>query len=364
MKYIKRIAFWFAMLIIALILASAVLMIVWSPGKMEPYRDAAGNVLPDSVSEIVRVPIGGIEQGMIIQGRDIHQPVLLFLHGGPGSPEYPMADAVSGKLADVFTVCWWDQRGSGMSYHSSIPPETMTLEQLVEDTKEVAEYLMDRFGVEKVYLMGHSWGSYLGVYAAAKYPNLFHAYIGIGQVANQFISEQKAYDYMLEQARATGDAKLEKELLKYTLDTPSALVPAYMAVRTDGMNRLGIGMTHSGASILWNGVFPVLRCRAYTFWQKIDYVRGMNFSQTYLWDSAATDYLIDSVPALEIPVYIFQGVHDYQTSYEEAKAYFDQLQAPEKHFYPFEDSAHSPPFEEPERFVQLLREDVLGISLP
>jgi pimeloyl-ACP methyl ester carboxylesterase len=168
---------------------------------------------------------------------------------------------------------------------------------------------------------------------------------------------------MLEQARSTGDTGLENALMKFTLDTPSALDPSYMAIRTEGMNKLGIGLKHKRASILWDAAFPVLRCRAYTFWQKINYVRGMNFSQTHLWDRAATDVLIDSVPVLEIPVYIIQGVHDYQTSYEEARAFFDQLQAPEKHFYSFEDSAHSPPFEEPERFMQLLQEDVLGTSL-
>lgn len=360
MRILKRILLATGGVLVACLLICAVTLLIWSPGKIEPYRNSDGSVLSGSTAEIARVQIGGMEQGMILQGKDVSRPVLLFLHGGPGSPEYPMVAGADNGLDELFTVCWWDQRGAGMSYSSSIPPETMTLERLVEDTKEVAEYLFERFGVEKVYLMGHSWGSYLGVYAAAKYPELFHAYIGIGQIGNQFASEKQAYAYMLDQAMATGDSGLEKALLKFSLDTPESLTPEYMSVRTQGMNKLGIGLSHKKASMLWDAVLPVLQSPVYTLPQKIGYVRGMTLAQEYLWDGVSVDDLSQSVPSLEMPVFILQGAHDYQTSYREAKAYFDSLEAPEKSFYTFTESAHSPLIEEPGEFERILREDVLG----
>lgn len=360
MKSIARILAGIVGLLVACLLLFGAILLIWSPGKIDPYRNENESVKAGGIAEIVRVPIGGIEQGMILQGKDTANPVLLFLHGGPGSPEYPMVSGVDNGMDSLFTVCWWDQRGSGMSYSKAIPPETMTLEQFVEDAKEVAEYLIERFQVEKVYLMGHSWGSYLGVYTAAKYPELFHAYIGVGQIGNQFVSEKRAYDYMLDRARATGDAGLEKALERFTLDTPQSLTPAYMNVRTQGMNKLGIGLRHKGASLLWDAVLPVLRSPVYTIPQKIGYVRGMEFSQTYLWDLVTEDDLSKSVPSLEIPVFILQGAYDYQTSHQEAKAYFDSLVAPVKGFYTFEESAHCPLTEEPEEFARILREEVLG----
>jgi len=99
---------------------------------------------------------------MILKGKNVNNPVLLFLHGGPGSPEYALMHTdIPAGFDELFTVCWWDQRGAGMSYHNKIPLETMTVDQFVEDTAEVARYLTERFGQEKIYLMGHSWGTFL-----------------------------------------------------------------------------------------------------------------------------------------------------------------------------------------------------------
>lgn len=350
------------LLISAVVLAIGLLaaVIVASPGRLPLQKDAAGKLLPGAVSDIVRMPIGGVEQGMIIRGADVNNPVMLMLHGGPGSPEYPMLGKAAEMLESRFTVCYWDQRGAGMSYDASIPPQSMTLDQLVSDTREVTQYLLDRFDVQKVYLLGHSWGSYLGVYAAKAHPELYHAFIGMGQVADQLASEQRAYDYMLRIAKETGDTTLQDKLLAHPVLSAEDLDNRYMGIRSSTLNKLGVGLYHKGASTMCDAVVPVLFSPAYRFMDKANYMRGLVFAQEHLWLPVVKDRLAESVPELAVPVYIMQGAHDYQTSYTVAKEYFDVLIAPEKHFLTFEESAHSPLMEEPERFMQLLDSEVLG----
>lgn len=158
-----------------LLLGALAWLLAVSPGQPRPMVDAAGRPIPGSLSERVFVEIGGIRQGMIIQSADPSNPVLLFLHGGPGMVEFFMEEDYPTGLAQHFTMVWWEQRGAGMSFASDIPPETMTLAQMIVDTIEVADYLRDRFGQERIVLMGHSWGSYLGIQVAAAAPDRFHA---------------------------------------------------------------------------------------------------------------------------------------------------------------------------------------------
>ncbi len=139
---------------------------ICSPGKAIPFLDVNGKPLKGSISEKIYVNINGVEQGMFIKGKDANNPVLLYLHGG--MPDYFLTQKYATGLEDYFTVVWWEQRGSGLSYSADIPPETMTLEQMISDTKELTNYLRNRFGQEKIYLMGHSGGSFIGIQVAAR----------------------------------------------------------------------------------------------------------------------------------------------------------------------------------------------------
>ncbi len=160
-------------ILLACVLILVCVLLAYSPGKPEPLLDENGKALAGSISEKVFVDINGVEQGMFIKGKDINNPVLLFVHGGPGMPEYWLTQFYPTSLEDHFTVVWWDQRGAGLSYSADIPPETMTAEQFISDTLEVTKYLRKRFGKEKIYLMAHSWGSYIGIQAAAREPELY-----------------------------------------------------------------------------------------------------------------------------------------------------------------------------------------------
>ena len=311
------------------------------------------------MNEKIFIEINGTKQGMFLRSENTENPVLLYLHGGPGAPEIAFADKYATGLEKLFTVCWWEQRGSGLSYNRKITPKEMTIEQMVSDTIAVTNYLRKRFGKDKIYIMGHSWGSFLGVLTVKQYPALFHAYIGIGQVAQQDRSERLAYTYMVEEFNKSNDKKMIRQLKKFTIDTSGDISMKYLAgVRSSGMNKLGIGVMRSMPSML-DFVAIVLRFKGYTFFEKLKFAKGSSFSLKCLCDCFLHMDLIEQVPSLQVPVYILQGMHDYQTSYVVAKDFVMVLKAPIKGFYTFENSAHSPCFEEPEKMCDILRTDVL-----
>ena len=164
---------------------------------------------------------------------------------------------------------------------------------------------------------------------------------------------------MVEQAKLSKNKSMEKKLAKYTLTGVESVTQDYLMLRSEYMNQLGVGLSHNFNSMLEEAVLPLLTCREYTLAQKLGYIQGIPFSIQYLFRDVTGQNLTQTVPKLDIPVYIIQGKYDYQVSYVVAKEYFDRLEAPEKHFYTFENSAHCPNFEEPDLFLQVLVEDVL-----
>lgn len=331
----------------------------WSRGTPPPIVDAQGRRVPGSISEKVFVEINGVRQGMVIRGRDRTNPVLLFVHGGPGMPEYFLSERYPTGLEDVFTVAWWDQRGAGLSYRAGMRTESMTLEQLTADTLAVTDYLRRRFEVEKIYLMAHSGGTSFAIQAAALSPERYHAYIGVGQMVDQLESEQIAYDYMLRVYRDRGNAGMVRRL-EAAAPTPTWPLPRrYLALRDAAMHGAGVGTTRSMRSVV-RGIFvPSLLTRQYTLVEKVNLWRGKVRSGALLRGPMFSLDLRKLVPTLEVPVYLLHGVYDYTCSYALARAYAEAIDAPVKGFYSFAESAHSPFFEEPARTMEILRKDVL-----
>jgi pimeloyl-ACP methyl ester carboxylesterase len=333
-----------------------------SPGKPTPFVDENGSPLAGSISEKVFVNINGVEQGMFIMSKDATHPVLLYLHGG--MPDYFLTQRYPTGLEDYFTVVWWEQRGSGISYSADIPPETMTLEQMISDTLEVTNYLRHRFGKEQIYLMGHSQGTFIGIQVAARAPELYYAYIGVAQISNQLKSERLAYEYMLQQFQENGNLEMVRKLEAAPVTMTDGTPDAYLALRDEAMHSLGIGTTHDMKSVLSGIFFPSLTFRGYTLLEKVNMWRGKSQSGvSLLWDEMIATDLTIKVPELEIPVYFIEGIYDYTCSYTLAKDYLEKLQAPLKGFYTFEQSAHSPLFEEPESFIAIMVNDVLNSNV-
>ena len=357
-RKVGRIMLIFTISLFALLLVLVGILFALSPGKAEPFLGADGRPLPGSISEKAFVDINGLQQAMFIKSKNARNPVLLYLHGG--MPEYFLTQRYPTGLEDYFTVVWWEQRGSGISYRADIPPETMTLEQIISDTLEVTNYLRHRFGKEKIYLMGHSGGTFIGIQAAARAPELYYAYIGVAQMSYQLKSERLAYEYMLKQFKENGNGEMARKLEAAPVTMTDGTPDAYLALRDDAMHSLGIGTTHDMHSVITGIFLPSLTSRDYTLIEKVNMWRGKSRSGvSLLWDTILATDLSKQVPELDLPVYFFEGIYDYTCSYTEAKSYFEKLKAPVKGFYSFEQSAHSPLFEEPEKMGHILQEDVL-----
>jgi pimeloyl-ACP methyl ester carboxylesterase len=344
--------------LLALVLIPVGVLLLLSPGKPLPFLDEGGRPVPGSISEKVFVNINGVNQGMFIKSKDATNPVLLYLHGG--MPDYFLTQKYPTGLEDHFTVVWWEQRGSGLSYSEDIPPATMTLEQYLSDTVEVTNYLRNRFGKEKIYLMGHSGGTFIGIQAAAKAPELYNAYIGVAQMSDQLESERLAYEYMLKRFKENGNRTMVQRLEAAPVTMTDGTPREYLAVRDEAMHSLGIGTTRDMTSVV-NGIFlPSLTSREYTLPEKVNMWRAKSRSgASFLWNTMLATNLTKQVPELDLPVYFLHGMYDYTCSYPVARSYFENLKAPLKGFYTFEQSAHSPLFEEPEKMRRILQEDVL-----
>ena len=173
----------------------------------EPFRDDDGQVLPGSIAVMERLEIGGIPQMLWFRGADTHNPALILLHGGPGASEMPLFRHYNADLEQHFLVVYWEQRGTGRSFSSDIPPETMTVERMVDDLAEVVARVKQRFGKRKVVLLGHSWGSVLGTIYSAHHPDNVAAYVGTGQMVHGLDGERLSYQYALEQAQRRDDQR-------------------------------------------------------------------------------------------------------------------------------------------------------------
>jgi pimeloyl-ACP methyl ester carboxylesterase len=346
----------------SIVLSCLIIMVgvIWilSPGKPLPFFDEDGEPLPNCISEKIHVRINGVEQGMFITSKNSKNPVLLYLHGG--IPDFFLTEKYPTGLENYFTVVWWERQGSGLSFDKNIAPATITLEQLISDTKEVTHYLRKRFGKEKIYLMGRSGGTYIGIQVAARAPELYHAYIGVAQMTNQLKSEKLAYDFMLEQFKKNGNKKMVQKLEAASVTMNGGTPASYLALRDNAMHNLGIGTTHEMNSIITGMFLPSLLSRCYTVSEKVNLWRAKSRSGvSLLWDEILSTDLATKVPELKIPVYFFHGTYDYTVSYPLAMEYFNKLKAPIKGFYTFEKSAHSPLFEEPDKVNSILRQDVL-----
>lgn len=358
------------LIIVVLPIVLAVFMLAFlvnqSAGIPTPIKDTNGKPIEGSMSEKVFVNIGGIQQGMFIRSKNSSKPVLLFLHGGPGFPNYFLFEKYQPGLEDYFTVCYWEQRGCGLSYYSGMEKESVNLEQLTADALELSRYLCKQFGKEKIYIMAWSGGTTIALPAVARDPSLFHAYIAIGQITNQPVSERIAFKYMLSEFKKTNQQNALRTLKKYrNLESDADLISFYnSAARDNYMHQLGIGTMRNMKSIL-SGIFiPVWKCNAYTFqekfkiWKsKLVFIPKTNVkNQTLAIDFGAM------YRTLEIPFYCISGKHDYTVNYELTRNYFDQLNAPLKGFYTFENAAHGPLFEDTDHFRKIIESDILNLK--
>lgn len=318
------------------------------------------------LDEITDIEINGDMQNIHVRSNAPDKDVLLFVHGGPGvcDRSWVMPDQ-SRYLADHCVMVCWDQRMSGKSYRRSKTDMEMTLDVMVEDMHCLVEYLRDRFGKEKIYFVGHSWGSILGVLYLTRYADTVEAYVGMGQFINGPLNEQMSYDFVVNYAKEHGDKKALKDLAAIGAPVDGLYKGGIddMMVQRNYMTKFGGGCYKEKENIYKSVVAPFIRSGEYHIIPDLyRYAKGSFFCLEKLWSQVVALKYDETVKKLDTRVYLFQGDHDQNTPTVLAKAWFDELEAPYKEYVPFHESAHSPIKEEKELWGKTLLEKLWGIT--
>lgn len=317
---------------------------------MDPRQ---ADVPPPGIAREETVVLGGLPERLLIRGRDpARNPVLLFLHGGPGFPAAPFG-RVNSDLERDFTVVHWDQRGAGHSFRADIPERTMRVETFVDETIALSRQLARRFGQRKIYLVGHSWGSLVGALAARREPGLFHAYVGLGQLVDIAESERELTLRGLALARAQGRTREEAVL------TATGYGPFHDLTVQDRT----AGIVHSLRPKVQNEATHLrlaalaATSRYYTLADLTGKVLpGYNFSRRLLNPQLYAHSLYREAPQLDVPVYLFAGRQDTEVGATVIARYYARLRAPRgKQLVWFNISGHWPHLEEPGKFAAEMR---------
>jgi proline iminopeptidase len=337
-------------------------VLVALPGSTPPVLGADGQPVPGSIAELTTVELGGQEQAISIRAADPDKPVLLYLSGGPGQSDIAFARALLQPFEQDFVVVVWDQRGSGKSYPALDPTSTYTLGALVGDTIALTDYLRDRFAEDKIYLLGESWGSTLGVLAVQERPDLFHAYIGSGQMVSQRETDRIIWRDLLAYADRTGNGELYDQVL--TLgeppyrDTPwaNSLIMGYYGLLETPYTPPAAYVARGEASGV--GQFGLMGSE-YSFVENANLIRGLvdMFSLMYP-QLQGVDFRTD-VPELQVPVYVLDGENELRGRRELAHEWFTQLTAPHKELITYADAGHAVAFEQADAFLRLMVDEIL-----
>jgi len=283
----------------------------------------------------------------MVRGLNADNPLLILLHGGPGSSETALFRSYCAAVEDAYVVVYWDQRGAGRSYRRSVPPASMTIDRFVADLDELIEGLTARYDKRRVVLCGHSWGSLLGVRYVSRFPDKVAAYVGIGQVADMAASEAASYAFALKTARDRGRRKAIKQLLE--IGAPPHTIKS-LGIQRRWLMALGgaFGPNVSLPELIWRS----MTSPESSVLDLVRLLRGSRLSVKLLWRELLETNLLREVPRLETPVIFMLGRLDMQVVASVSAAYFEALEAPHKELIWFEASGHMPPFEEPELFIR------------
>jgi pimeloyl-ACP methyl ester carboxylesterase len=319
-----------------------------------PIRNEEGNKMEGSISELRQITLNGRKEWISIRSENRENPVLLFLAGGPGGSQMAAVRYDLGELEKHFVVVNWDQAGSGKSYGAA-DIGSLTVNTYIEDGYALTKYLCETFKQDKIYLVGESWGSALGIFLIDRAPELFHAFIGTGQMISFLETEVIDYRLALEIAREKDDTKTVNTLkangqppyygrdVTWKSATYLQYLSTYMAANPD----------------IHNGGYNTLRdlfSSEYGILDKINYFRGIVSTFNSVYPQLYNVDLRKNYKEIDVPVYFFLGRHDINAPTSFVEDYFELLHAPSKEIVWFEHSGHSPWINESERFVsELLR---------
>jgi len=302
---------------------------------------------PNPIAELVPAEIGGMTQWLLIRGADREAPILLWLHGGPGSSQM-LIHSVTAELERDFVVVHWDQRGAGKSNPPDFDPATMTLEQFLSDAREVTRVLRERVGEQPLIVLGHSWGTMLGSRLVAGLPQEYAGYVGVGQQVDTLRGAVLAMDWLLDVAP---DSELVAELAGKAPDDfreHSLYVRLMQSVESHGG-----GMNVSLASMLPRALAaPEYRLLDYPRW-----LDGANRGSGPMWPDYLQRDLFEEVPVMPVAMLLISGAQDINTPVALAREWFEAVEAPQgKQMVVLEGSGHAPFLTETSRFIEAIRD--------
>jgi|SRR5215469_2414964 len=349
--------------LVVLVLVTALLCRKYMQHKVAEARAITS---PNGIDSLEPVQIGGIQQWIEVRGQDVSNPILLFIHGGPGVAFIPMASAFQAPWEKTFTVVEWDQRGAGKTYASNdveLQRRTMNLQQIEQDTLEVANYLRHRFHRDKIFVVGHSWGSILGLWLAHEHPEAVAAFVGTGQAVSMTQNEEVAYRDALQQARDSHNEQAIKEL-EGVAPYPAANFEFQKSqiARTWEQRLLGPPSGPESFTDVRRILTSLVSAPEYSIADDVGFIRGTTFSiQTMLPEFMRIDLTSLGYDFRE-PILFFEGRHDPYCRPAPIFDYMRRINAPQKDFVWFENSGHFPFFEEKDKFTAELAQRLPSLA--
>lgn len=312
-----------------------------------------GKPIPGSIAELTKIRVNDSDQWLTLRGHKSDAPVILFLSGGPGGSQMANARKALDDLEKDFVMVQWDQPGSGKSY-GAVPQDQLTLKRYIADGHAVTKYLKQRFNKQKIYLIGESWGSYLGIMLAKNYPQDYAAFIGSGQMVDFAQTEIDDYNLALKLARERGDTALVNKLEKrgtppYTDGNVALDSMAYLGYIDSEMARNSA--IHPFKSRLINSFMEP----EFGLIDKYNCIIGFMNTFNSVYPQLYGKDLRKDVPALDVPVYFLLGRHDINAPLPLAEEYYNLLSSPKKELIWFEHSGHNPWNTEADRYMQEVR---------
>lgn len=330
-----------------------------------PVLDVSGTEVEGAYTSLEEVNLGGVDQWILIRAADTSQPVLLYLHGGPGGSVLPWVDLFQlPVLEENFIVVHWDQRGAGKSYSPALTVSDISPEQLTSDTLELTDLLRERFGQDKIFLTGQSWGSALGFMTIAQDSSPYHAYIPTSERVSWHESLKMGFDWAVAQATRGGDTEILDRLKSIepfdALDEADLVVQKQTLDHYRGGDYFTPGLWDKHLAYALDGKSPY-----YTRSEIQDFIPGLELSSAGIETPAVLgEYnLFESLPSTVIPIHFIHGDHDYNTPADLAFEYYQFLDAPEKSFTRIDDAAHMVLYDQPKAWAAALvaiKKQVMG----
>jgi len=351
----------FRLMAIAIML---LLVFLASCAHTSTVRDYDGEIIMLEVDERQRVTINGIRQRIYLAGAHKESPLLLWLDGGPGGSEVAWVRSYLGALHTSFTVVCWDQRGTAGSYRT--PKGSLTVHQYVQDVIALSELLCKQFGQEKIFLVGHSWGSVIGLLAAQKRADLYHAYIGAAQHINSMENDAIGWRMILDGAQAQGDGKTVKRMEKMG-PPPYTKVNKDGSVSADGDAYYQVlkRLYHYSPSAPADRTFSSMKlfnAPEHTLGSKINLVRGLLRGVKVVYSQLAFLDMEEMVTSIECPLLVVNSRYDMTCVASISERWFDKVEAPGKRLLWLEESGHNGVFTQPVEFIGFLEREALPLT--